>query len=118
MAQLNNFHVGFRFILGFVEGDPDIDHKDRDGLNNCKENLRPATAAQNAANYRRTSVSTSVFRGVSWHKRRNKWVAHIKVDGRQKHLGVFDDEFEAALAWNTAAVAVWGEFVLLNDIPV
>lgn len=40
----------------------------------------------------------SIYEGVSWHKRRQKWVAYARLHGQQKHLGCFDDELEAAIA--------------------
>lgn len=59
----------------------------------------------------------SGYRGVYWHLRSIKWVARIKVDGRQVHLGCFDDPVEAARAYNRAALEAFGEFAWLNPLP-
>ena len=53
--------------------------------------------------------TTSKFVGVSWNKRSRKWIATIRHDGKQQHLGNFDDEREAARAFDTAARRLRGE---------
>jgi len=56
---------------------------------------------------------TSPYKGVGWDKGRARWRAYAKVDGHQHHLGMFDDEVEAARAYDEHA-AQWGEFAWLN----
>lgn len=97
----------------------DTDHKDGDGLNNRRSNLRPATRSQNNVNRRKHSShagkpTTSRFKGVHWDSEKCKWRASIKVDGRQIRLGRFDDEIEAARAYDRALVAQWGEYAQVN----
>jgi hypothetical protein len=58
---------------------------------------------------RKTCVATSEFVGVSWNKQNRKWKAQISHDGKQQHLGSFDDEHEAARAVDTAARRLRGE---------
>ncbi len=94
----------------FEEGD----HTDQDKLNDCENNLRPATKAQNMQNSRKQANTTSKYKGVTWHIGAEKWMARIHVDGKQIHLGLFDDEIEAAKAYDVAAVKHFGEFVVLN----
>ena len=53
---------------------------------------------------------------MSWGKKDNKWAAYIKLNGRQKHLGSFNDEKEAARAYNEAAKEYFKEFSKLNVI--
>lgn len=92
-----------------------VDHRDGDGLNNVRSNLRPATNSQNAANRRRKlTTASSRFRGVSWDKKRNRWEAHIKVNQRKRHLGLFDREEDAARAYDAAASESFREFAVLN----
>lgn len=86
-----------------------IDHINHDRLDNRKENLRIVSNRQNQQNSRRTGVSK--YRGVSWSKWRNKWVAAIQIDGKQKHLGSFDDEKEAAKAYEKACRDIGEELV-------
>jgi hypothetical protein len=88
-----------------------VDHKDGNSLNNQKSNLRICSHAENIRNRnRKEKRNTSGYRGVCWHKRANKWVASIKVDGKRIHLGCFDDIKEAAESYNSAAKLHFGEF--------
>jgi hypothetical protein len=91
-----------------------VDHRNHNGLDNRRENLRLATAAQNAANAR-PKRNRPGYKGVNWHKRNQKWRAYITVDRKYIHLGVFEDPWEAAQAYNTAALEAWGEFACLNE---
>lgn len=102
-----------RAILDVPEG-TEVDHVDGDGLNCCRDNLRPASRAQNACNIpkRRFSECSSRFVGV--RKFRNKWHADIKANGKRVHIGTFADETEAAMARDRVAKALHGEFAYLN----
>jgi hypothetical protein len=91
-----------------------VDHKDGNGLNNRRGNLRSCTRKQNAANRRLATNNKSGYKGVHWSKTRHKWVAQIGVDKKCINLGAFIDPWEAAQAYNTAALIEWGEFALLN----
>ncbi len=93
-----------------------VDHWDHNTLNNQRANLRRCTKSQNGANRRKTAGCSSRFKGVTWVKREGKWIAHIKVAGRNKHLGYFVDEVAAALAYNVEAAQQFEEFALLNDV--
>ncbi len=94
------------------------DHINNHGLDNRRCNLRRATLGQNQANTAGKTYSTSTFKGVSWSSSRRKWVAQIKskdaFGDRTKFLGRFDLEADAARAYDTAALALWGEFAHLN----
>lgn len=90
------------------------DHIDGNGLNNQRENLRPATRSQNMFNRRLNKNSDSGFKGVNRRKDRNKWVAYIKVNGKQQHLGYFDTAEEAGRAYDVAARELHGKFARLN----
>ena len=78
-------------------GRPMVDHRDGDGLNNRRHNLRNATNGQNLFN-QKTKAHTSKYHGVFWHKTRNKWTAQIRADGKRRHLGLFMSENEAYAA--------------------
>lgn len=95
------------------EGDR-TDHKDGNGLDNRKPNLRPATNQQNAQNGTCHKGSTSKFKGVSWYSDYQKWRAAIYIAGKQKSLGYFDTEEAAALAYDAAAVKNFGDFARPN----
>lgn len=92
------------------------DHIDGDGLNNCRSNLRACTRGQNAGKQKPQAGRSSRFKGVSWHKSRQKWEAYITADGRCTKLGYFLDEREAARAYNGAAIRLHGAFAYLNSI--
>ena len=93
-----------------------VDHHNHNTLDNRRKNLRVCTWSQNAANGRKRLHSSSRFKGVSWYKRFQKWRASICKDGRDHHLGCFADESDAARAYNGAAVRMFGEFALLNEV--
>jgi len=104
-----------RMILGLESGDKrQSDHKDHNGLNNKRNNLRVCTHAQNQQNRKPRKNGSSVFKGVSWHKKSKKWRACIQIDGRTVHLGLFRSETEAATAYDEVANTIHGEFALLN----
>jgi hypothetical protein len=90
------------------------DHRDGNGLNNQRYNLREATYSQNNAGHKRAGCS-SQYRGVSWSRKQGMWHAQISAGGRKTlHLGFFHDETTAALAYDNAARDRWGEFARLN----
>lgn len=100
-----------RFILRTNGG---IDHKDRNGLNNCRNNLRPCTYSQNSANRRLHRNNTSGYKGVSLMRKTGKWSATIKVNRRVHFLGSFECKQEAAKVYDSAARRFFGEFAFLN----
>lgn len=93
-----------------------VHHKDHDTLNNRDGNLVVCTPGQHGACQRKQAGRSSRFKGVSWVGRIGKWRAYIVVADRQKHLGYFFVEENAALAYNIAAVGYFGEFATCNDI--
>lgn len=105
-----------RLILGLKTGDErEADHKNSNGLDNRRSNIRIATRSQNSANKpKRDGDYSSTHKGVYFAKDRNKWRASITVDYKTIRLGSFDTEIEAAQAYDTAAKEHFGEFAQSN----
>ena len=90
------------------------DHKNHNGLYNRKSNLRLCTNAQNQYNKRPKEGCASRYKGVVWRKDRKRWRAQIGFKRKRIHLGNFDDEVKAALAYDDKAAELFGEFAYLN----
>lgn len=73
-----------------------VDHVDRNPLNNQKSNLRLVSNLENSQN--RKSYGKSIYRGVAWKSKRERWEATGRLNGVRTYLGSFDDEYEAAMA--------------------
>jgi len=109
--------VVWEMHFGEIPNGLHIDHINRNRSDNRIENLRLATPYQNRQNAPSgKSAPTSEHKGVFWSTARGKWVAALSVRGKQKCLGGFDDEGDAALAYNSAAQSAWGEFAYLNEV--
>ncbi|MGL5934760.1 MAG: HNH endonuclease [Cetobacterium sp.] len=102
-----------RFIMGYT-GDDCIDHIDSNKFNNSKKNLRITTAMQNSMNKKSTSGSSSQYIGVSLNKNTGKWTAQITIKGKQKHLGSFTCEIDAAKARDVATKEHFDQYGKLN----
>lgn len=98
-----------------LTGSPGIrDHKDGNGLNNCRGNLRLASNAQNCRN-KRPSGQSSKFKGVSRVSRsRTLWTARIWLGNFGTTLGSFNTQSAAAIAYDVAALTIFKEFAWLN----
>jgi hypothetical protein len=95
--------------LGPLRDDPrEVDHKDHNGLNNQKGNLRIATKSQNQQNRNLIKTSTTGLRGITYHA--NRWILRLKIDGTHYHLGCWIDRDDAAYASHYAINLVRGEF--------
>lgn len=108
-----------RLLLGCVPGDGRwVDHVDRNGLNNTRENLRISTGSQNIANSQKRNGTSSSFKGVYLNRDSNKWVAKIsrKENGGRRFysLGRFTSQEDAARAYDAKASELFGEFAGLN----
>lgn len=93
------------------------DHIDRNIYNNYESNLRLATRSQNYMNRvkpDRFKECSSIYKGVAWNKKGQKWIVYISFKGKQIYLGMFISEIEAAKAYDRAAIAYFDEFACLN----
>lgn len=96
-----------------------VDHINRDKLDNRRENLRLCNMSESNRNrgpihFKHSSSITSKYKGVHWSK--NKWRATIEVNGKKIYLGFFDNEQDAARAYNGAAKKYFGDYAYLNEI--
>lgn len=102
-----------------VAGTPDdmvCDHRNNNPLDNRRSNLRNTVQRINLQNQRPQAPKTSRYKGVMWDKRGKRWRAHIMLDNKVYHLGLFDFESEAAAAYNNSAAKLFGEYARLNDL--
>ena len=94
-----------------------VDHIDSNKKNNSIGNLRWTSRRGNSCNSVRRKGSSSKYKGVSLDKKSGKWVVAISPSKyKRKKIGVFSNEEEAALVYNTYAVKYYGEFAKLNVI--
>ena len=90
------------------------DHINHNTLDNRKCNLRSCTLAQNGYNRLPNKNSSSRYKGVCLNKKRRKWAANIRYQNRLIHISYFDEEEEAAIAYDDMAIKLFGEFACLN----
>ncbi len=102
-----------RFIMNPPK-DMVVDHIDGNTMNNQRGNLRVCGQVQNLWNQRRHVSESSKYKGVSFHKTKNKFQSRISVNGKLIHLGTFGSEIDAAMAHDEAAKKYHGEFAVLN----
>jgi len=103
-----------RLILCAPKG-MEVDHKNRDKLDNRRDNIRLCTRGQNNAN-RGVSRGSSKYKGVFWETRSKRWRAEAAKDKVVYTVGRFRDEKEAALAYNKKTLELWGEYARTNVI--
>lgn len=93
-----------------------IDHINRDRTDNTRGNLRTVTRHQQNGNLSLNKRNKSGYKGVYKHSSVNKWVAQIRVGDRLQYLGHFDTPEEAAKVYDSAALALWGDYAATNEV--
>jgi hypothetical protein len=91
-----------------------IDHINRNGLDNRKNNLRLCNKSQNHINCKKYKNNTSGYRGVSWHKYTQKWQARIQYQNKSIRIGYFKNILECAKAYDKKAKELFKDFAVLN----
>lgn len=105
-----------RIIMNAPKG-IDVDHINRIRTDNRKENLRLCSRSENRMNStKRDILATSKYKGVYLNKKTLRWCALIKINKKGIHIGTFDDEIEAAKAYNDAVDKYHGEYGVKNNL--
>jgi len=94
----------------------ETDHINHDRLDNRRANLRNVFHKQNCLNRHSYKNSSSKYTGVSYRKAGGKWRATIKINGKYQHIGVFENEIEAAKAYDRRAIENFGQYACVNNI--
>lgn len=105
------------YLHQFVMDSQWVDHKDHNGLNCQKGNLRIADRSKNGGNARkmqRQKPTTSKYKGVSWDKRENKWRVSLMYQGKKCWFGYYTEENVAALVYDVTARLLFGDFANVN----
>ena len=94
----------------------EIDHINRNKLDNQKHNLRVATRLQNNINRGLYKNNKSGYRGINFEKRsqKNPWVVRIPINGKLTYMGCFPTKEEAAKAYDEVVLRHYKEFAVLN----
>jgi len=112
-AWIDNKMIRMHRLIMNPPDDKQIDHKNHNGLDNRKSNLRLCTQAQNIRHQKpQTRKTSSKYKGVSWD--RAKWCAYIKYQRKTIHLGAYHNEIEAAKVYDAKALELFGEFACTN----
>ncbi|MHC4659150.1 MAG: HNH endonuclease [Planctomycetota bacterium] len=93
-----------------------VDHINHNPLDNRKANLRAATAGQSCQNRRKctTRITQSKYKGLVWRANRKRWEVRLRANNKIRFLGSFENEIDAARAYDRAAKEYHGEFASLN----
>ena len=107
-----NIHM-HRFLLNPSKNER-VDHRNGDTLNNCRNNLRICTASENSGNMKAHADSSSKYKGVTYNKRQNSWMAQLTVNRKRVHCSYHKDPIDAAEAYDRVALKHFGEFARIN----
>jgi hypothetical protein len=116
-ARQNHSSISMHYL---ITGKKHMDHKNRDGLDNRKRNLRDCSHEENCRNRKPRSDSRTGLKGVYWAKGdaakgdKGSWAARIQINGKRIMLGRYPTPEGAAKVYDFAALCLFGEFAVLN----
>lgn len=110
----SRYHILLHRLLTDAPKNKLVDHRDGDGRNNRRGNIRVASPTENRRNEVNMREHTSTYRGVSWSPRGEAWVVRCGIGTKHLYLGVYNTQIEAALAYDAAAREHFGEFASTN----
>ena len=102
-----NKYAAHRLAFLYMNGEfpkNQIDHKNQVRDDNSWSNIRHVTSTENCQNRGISSLNTSGFTGVCWHKRDGVWQARIKINRKYVHLGCFESINDAIAARKAANI--------------
>jgi hypothetical protein len=111
----NRVTIKLHRIITKPNKNEEIDHINHNKLDNRKENLRVCTRKQNTRNTLKRKNCSSKYKGVTWKTHTEKWRSRL-FNNKNISLGCFEDEKDAARAYNEKAKELFGEFAHLNEI--
>jgi hypothetical protein len=117
-ASTNDRHGMRRMMHNIILPTDDgleVDHVNGNGLDNRRKNLRAVTRAQQMCNKLKSNGMTSTYKGVFWSATMRKWGAVVQFGGQRTHAGYFDEEVDAAMAYDDAARDIHGAYARLNN---
>lgn len=103
-----------RQVLGLTDPKILVDHRDNNGLNNQKANIRACSPAENSRNRGLTKSNPRKLKGITFHKGANKFMAQIEFERKSIFIGYFNTDMEAAKAYDKKAIELHGDFARLN----
>jgi hypothetical protein len=101
-------HIFMHRVINQTPEGFDTDHINGNGLDNRKDNIRTATRSQNMLNRADNKNSTSGHRGVSWHAKMKKWQVQVRVNNKNKYIGLFELLADAANAYREKSMELIG----------
>lgn len=107
-------HVLLHRLILNAKSDEYVDHKNRNGLDCRRDNIRLCTKSENGMNRGLDKDNTSGFKGVTFNRNCKKFQAQIKANGKYFYLGLFDNAEQAGKAYDEAALRLFGKFARTN----
>lgn len=102
--------LAWLYMYGKIPADKQIDHIDRNPMNNRISNLRLCSQVENNRNMEILARNTSGAKGVYWHKKAGKWEAQANLKGKSYYLGLYIDKDEAIAAHKSFCIKHHGDF--------